>query len=219
MSGEAMGLTERLAGCYSGAVYDALRERGIDTTVLPKEIRPLDTSTILAGPVFGVKGSPKPGLSMDASLLAWTDFLSRAPQGHVVVIEGNTTSLALMGELSAETLQAKGVRGFLSDGGCRDCDFIRKIGFPVAMSYFTPRDVVGAWSADSLGGEVSIGDVSIATGDYLICDVDGAVIIPASIAAEVVTEVEEVMNTENLVRKAIRSGVDPKQAYLQYGRF
>ena len=29
-------LTERLRKCYSGAVYDALRERGIDNTVLPK---------------------------------------------------------------------------------------------------------------------------------------------------------------------------------------
>jgi len=34
-----------------------------------------------------------------------------------------------------------------------------------------------------------------------------------------VAEVEEVMNTENKVRSAIRSGTDPKEAYLTYGRF
>lgn len=45
-------LTERVARCYSGAVYNALRERGIDNTVLLKNIRPIDDTQILAGPVF-----------------------------------------------------------------------------------------------------------------------------------------------------------------------
>ena len=212
-------LTERLRLCYSGAVYDALRERGVNHTILPKDIRPLDDTRIMAGPVFTVKGSPKPDLDTHASLLAWTEFLSRAPSGHIVVIEGNDESRALMGELSAETLQGRGVLGFLSDGGCRDCAFIREIGFPVAMRFFTPRDVVAAWSADAFDTEITIGTVAIRPGDYLICDIDGAVVIPGDIAEEVISEVEAVMNTENLVRKAIRSGVDPKEAYLQHGRF
>lgn len=54
-------LTERLAKCYSGAVYDALRERGIDNTVLPKNIRPIDDTHVLAGPVFTISGTPKLG--------------------------------------------------------------------------------------------------------------------------------------------------------------
>ena len=33
------------------------------------------------------------------------------------------------------------------------------------------------------------------------------------------SKVEEVMNTENLVRKAILEGVSPKEAYLKYGKF
>ena len=212
-------LTERLGRCYSGAVYDALRERGIDDTILPADIRPLDDTKVMAGPVFPLRGSPKADIDMHASLLAWTEFLSRAPAGHVVVIEGQDQSRALMGELSAETLQSRGVRGFLSDGGCRDCAFIRDIGFPVALRFFTPRDVVAAWSVDAYDVPVKIGDVTVSPGDYLICDIDGALIIPKAIAAEIVAEVEEVMSTENKVRSAIRSGVDPKEAYLTYGRF
>jgi hypothetical protein len=68
-------LTERLAKCYSGAVYDALRERGIDNTVLPKDIRPIDDTQVIAGPIFTVSGTPKPGISADDALLAWTGFL------------------------------------------------------------------------------------------------------------------------------------------------
>jgi regulator of RNase E activity RraA len=219
LSGAADDLAERLARCYSGAVFDALRERGIDDTILPSDIRPLDETRVMAGPVFTVLGSPKPDLDAHASLLAWTDFLSRAPAGHVVVLQGRDGSRALMGELSAETLQARGVRGFLSDGGCRDCAFIRRIGFPVAARFFTPRDVVAAWSPDAFDVPVMIGDVRVSPGDYLIADIDGAVAIPGALAADVVAEVEQVMRTENAVRAAIRSGVDPKEAYLRFGRF
>lgn len=212
-------LTERLGKCYSGAVYDALRERGIGNTVLPRDIRPIDDSLVLAGPVFPVSGSPKPGIGDDESLLAWTEFLSAAPRDHVVVMAGHTDSLALMGELSAETLHGRGVRGYVTDGGCRDCAFIRSIRFPVSSRFFTPCDVVGAWSVDALDTPVRIGGVDIKSGDYLVADIDGAVIVPAAVAEDIVTEVEAVMRTENRVRTAIRSGTDPKEAYLAFGRF
>ena len=47
-----------------------------------------------------------------------------------------------MGELSAETLQLRGIRGYIVDGGSRDMDFILKIDFPVWSKFYTPRDVV-----------------------------------------------------------------------------
>ena len=50
-----------------------------------------------------------------------------------------------MGELSAETLQRRGVRGYIVDGGCRDIDFILKMGFPVFARFFTPSDIVARW--------------------------------------------------------------------------
>ncbi len=212
-------LTQRLEKCYSGAVFDALRERGIENTVLPKDIRPIDDTKILAGPVFTVSGTPKPGISADEALLAWTGFLSDAQAGHVVVCDGHTSDIALMGELSAETLQGRGVRGYVTNGGCRDSDFIRNIGFQVFHRYYTARDVVGAWSVDQMQKPIQIGDVVVSPGDYLIADIDGVVLIPGESAQEVITEVEEVMNTESKVRTAIRNGTDPKEAYLQYGRF
>lgn len=104
----------------------------------------------LAGPAFTISGTPKPGISADDALLTWTGFLSSAPSGHVVVCSGHTDDIALMGELSAETLQARGVRGYVTNGGCRDSDFIRSIGLPVFHRYYTAKDVVRAWSVDKM---------------------------------------------------------------------
>jgi 4-hydroxy-4-methyl-2-oxoglutarate aldolase len=212
-------LAERLASCYSGAVYDVLRGRDGRHCVLPKSITPLIEGKKIAGPAFTVGGSPKSGISADDSLLSWVEFLSRAPTGHIVVMEGNTSELALMGELSSEALQRKGVLGFISDGACRDCDFIRRVGFQVYCQGRSPRDVVGAWTPDTFGEPVVIGGCRVSTGDYVLGDLDGVVVIPGAIVETVIAEVEAVMRTENLVRKAILEGVDPKEAYLRYRKF
>jgi 4-hydroxy-4-methyl-2-oxoglutarate aldolase len=105
------------------------------------------------------------------------------------------------------------------DGGCRDSAFIENLGFPVFCNYFTPVDIVGKWAATALGEPIKIGEVTLHTGDYVLADRDGIVIIPAAITSEVVERTEEVLRTENLVRKAILQGVDPVDAYLKHGKF
>jgi regulator of RNase E activity RraA len=212
-------LTLRLDACYTGAVFDVLRDMGHSNCVLPREIRAMDPDTRVAGRVFTLRGRPDDTVSAHESLIAWTEFLTRAPAGHVVVCQPQDDKRSLMGELSAETLQHRGVRGYVVDGGTRDMGFIRKIGFPVFARYCTPRDVVAAWVPEGYGEPIAIGGVRIATGDYILADIDGVVVIPERLAEEAVGRVEEVMRTENKVRTAILSGVAPTEAYLRYGKF
>jgi regulator of RNase E activity RraA len=214
-----MELTERLEKCYTGAVYDVLRAMGYPNQVLPNNIRPLDLNWKLAGQIFTVRGHVDSTMQSHETLLRWTEFLSKAPEGSVVLCQPQDSTLAHMGELSAETLQFRGVKGYIVDGGCRDSDFILKIGFKVFCRYFTPIDVVGRWAADQFGEPITIGEVNIETGDYVLADRDGVIIIPRQIAQEIVNRTEQVMQTENLVRKAILEGVDPQEAYLKYGKF
>ena len=211
-------LTPRLMACYSGAVFDVLRGRGHPNCLLPKDVIGLTETMKLAGPVYTMSGSPKT-VDDHESLLAWTGFLSRAPRGLVVVCEGNDTQRALMGELSAETLQMRGVLGYVTDGASRDCAFIQRLGFPVFCRGRTPRDVVGTWTPDVYEAPIVIGGCRISPGDWILGDSDGVVVIPGGIAASVVDEVERVMQTENAVRKAILDGVDPQEAYLRHRKF
>lgn len=212
-------LSERLLASYTGAVFDVLRSRGLQHCLLPKAIVPLIDGKKIAGPVFTVEGSPKSGISVDETLLPWVELLSRAPGGHILVIKGNSSDFALMGELSSETLQHKGVLGCITDGACRDCEFIRQIGFQVYSDGRSPRDVVGSWTPDAFDAPVVVGGCRIGPGDYILADLDGVVVIPRPLAEDVIAEVEVVMQTENLVRKAILEGMDPKEAYLKFGKF
>jgi regulator of RNase E activity RraA len=212
-------LTSRLDAVYSGAVFDVLREMGQPNCVLPRRIRAIDSSTRVAGKVFTLRGTPDDTVSAEDSMLEWTEFLSRAPSGHVVICQPQDDVRAIMGELSAETLQYRGIRGYIVDGGSRDNAFIERIGFPLFARFQTPRDVVAAWRPEAFGEPITIGHVRIETGDYVLADIDGIVIIPQGVAEEVVSRVEEVIRTESLVRKAILSGTDPKEAYLKFGKF
>lgn len=216
---DADELGARLARCYTGVVYDVMRSRGLTDCVLPSSIVPLDLAMVAAGPVYTVRGRPDATVSPHDTLLRWTEFLARAPKGHVVMMQGHDAERALMGELSAETLQFRGVRGYIVDGGCRDTAFIRRIGFPVFCAKATPRDIVGAWVPVAYDEPISYGQVVVHPGDWVLADCDGIVVIPSAIAAAVIDAAVAAMATEDQVRAAILSGVDPQQAYLAHGKF
>jgi regulator of RNase E activity RraA len=219
MTDQSSDLAARLMKCYAAAVHDVLRGMGAGPCVLPSAIKPLDPTRKLAGEVYTVSGHIDLTRDPHDTLVQWTGLLSKAPSGKVLVCQPNTHEIALMGELSAETLHFKGVRGYVVDGGCRDTDFILELGFPVFCSFTTPKDIVARWVPDRFGEPIMIGDVTVSSGDFLIGDRDGAVVIPSALADEVVTRTEEVMQTENKVRTAILAGMDPQAAYLKFGKF
>ncbi len=212
-------LTKRLAACYSGAVHDVLRGMGHDAVVLPPAIKPLDPAWKLAGPVWTVSGHIDRTKTRDETLLGWCTLLAKAPSGHVVVCQPHNHEVALMGELSAQTLAARGVLGYVVDGGSRDTELVLEQGFPVFASFLTPSDIVRRWIPDAYGEPIDIGGVTIRTGDYLLGDRDGVVVIPREVAGDAVTRTEEVVSTESEMRRALVGGMDPVEAYHRFGKF
>ena len=81
------GYSDRLEKCYSGAVYDVLRAMGHPNQVLPSTLRPLLPDRSLAGRIYTIGGHAKPNLDGHQTLLSWTEMLSRAPRGSVVMMQ------------------------------------------------------------------------------------------------------------------------------------
>lgn len=212
-------ITNRLSQCYTGVIHDVMRAMGLRDFTLPAELRPLFPETRLAGPAFTIDGRVDPRADPHQTLLEWTGLLSKAKPGHIWVSQPNDRIVAHMGELSAETLKNKGVLGCIADGYVRDVDFLIEMGFQTWSRGFTPRDIVGYWLPRAVDVEIKIGDVIIAPGDYMIGDRDGVIRVPKAIVEDVVSKAETAIATENKVRTAILSGVDPQQAYLQFGKF
>jgi 4-hydroxy-4-methyl-2-oxoglutarate aldolase len=212
-------ITERLEACYTGVVHDVMRAEGLRDFTLPPALRPILPEKSMAGPAFTILGKVDPHADAHQTLLAWTGLLSKAPAGCVWVDQPNDGVVAHMGELSAETLKNKGVRGCVTDGLIRDVNFLLTMGFQTWARGFTPRDIVGYWLPAASNVPIKIGDVTIEPGDYMLGDRDGLIRIPAGIAEDIVTTAERAMVTESKVRTAILAGVDPQEAYIKFGKF
>ena len=215
----ATDLTARFRTLYTGAIADVLDEMGVGVGALPRELVPLASGMRIAGPIFAIEGRSHPDMDHDASMRKILTMLSAVPSGHVAVYQPDDDASSHLGELSAEALQRAGCIGAVIDGGCRDVGHILDLGFPVFCRYVTPIDAVGRWEVLRYGHSVSIGGVHIATGDYLVADRDGAIVVPAEIAERVLEQAERVASTENEVRDAVRFGLAPLDAYERHGRF
>lgn len=212
-------ISKRLGACYTGVVHDVMRAMGLRDFTLPAELRPLFPEKRLAGPAFTIDGRVDPRTDAHQTLLEWTGLLSKAKPGHIWVSQPNDRVVAHMGELSAETLKNKGVLGCIADGYVRDVDFLIEMGFQTWSRGYTPRDIVGYWLPRAVDVDVKIGDVIIAPGDYMVGDRDGMIRVPKAIVEDVLDKAETAIATENKVRTAILSGVDPQEAYLKFGKF
>lgn len=212
-------ITQKLSACYSGVVHDVMRGMGLRNFTFPHEITPLLPDEKLCGPAFTIEGRPDDTADAHETLLEWTGLLSKAKGGHIWVCQPHTHDLAQMGELSAETLQKKGVLGCVLDGHARDTSFLMEIGFQTWRRAHTPKDIVGRWLPTATDVPIQIEDVRVEPGDYLLGDRDGMVRVPRSRAAEITDKSIAAVHTENEVRTAIMNGVDPQEAYLKFGKF
>jgi regulator of RNase E activity RraA len=212
-------ISDRLAACYTGVVHDVMRKMGCRDFTLPSYLRPILPEASMAGPAFTILGKVDPTADAHETLLAWTGLLSTCPAGAIWVNQPNDNTVAHMGELSGETLANKGVRGVVADGMIRDVNFLLQQQFQCWCSGFTPRDIVGWWLPAAHDVEIRIGDVDIAPGDYMVGDRDGLIRVPAALVEEVIDASETDINTESTIRKAIRGGMDPQQAYIKHGKF
>jgi len=212
-------LAEQARTLYTGAVLDVLDELGVKDCVLPAELTPLRPEMRFCGPAFAVEGRSHPEMDRDRSMRAILEMLGAVPAQHVVVYQPHDSTSSHLGELSVTALKARGCVGAVIDGGCRDVGHIVAEGFPVFCRYTTPIDAVGRWELLGYGHEVFFGGARVRTGDYVIADEDGIVVIPHEVRDETIARAKMVALTENLVRRAVRDGVLPIDAYERHGRF
>ncbi len=209
----------RFSVIYTGAISDVLDEMGYHRQVLPAAIQGLTMDQKIAGVAMTVEGQPTDSLDHEVIFVPMLQMLGDLKCGDVIVSQPHDNLSAHIGELSSESAKFRGARGAVIDGGARDINYILKLGFPVFCRYRTPADILGRWKLVSYGQPIQIGEVGIRRGDFIVGDKDGVLVIPKQITLEVLEKSEEVVNTEDLVRKAILEGVHPVEAFRKYGRF
>ena len=212
-------LCERYRKLYTPAIADILDEKGLFHQILPPSIQALAPGMRLAGPAVTVKGTPT-SVHKDEYLQPMLQaYLSMEP-GTIAVYDTSADQMAAhWGELVSTAAWVKGCRGAVIDGGVRDVERIIEMGFPIFARYRSPADIRGRWRYVEVGEPIRIGEVVIESGDFVVGDASGVVVVPQRLTAEVLLEAESVVETEDKIRQELKAGENPMTLYQKYQRF
>ncbi len=202
---------------YSPVISDALDEIGVRNHTLNRLIRPLSEKTVLAGRAMTVIVSEKYEVVDDPYRMTIEALDSIKPGQVPVLATNNCTTTALWGELLSTASRARGARGTIVDGLCRDTRKILEMGYKVFCTGMMPTDSKGRAEFVSYGRPIRSGDALIEQGDIVFGDLDGLVSIPKSVEKDVLDLAFEKASTENVIRGELLNGKLLKDAWAKHG--
>jgi len=128
-----------------------------------------------------------------------------AEKGDVIVIDAGGVGPAVWGELATHGAKQKRLSGVVIDGAIRDVQEIKRLKFPAFSKFITP--LAGEPKGfGEIGVPVMISGTRVYSGDYIVGDDDGVVVIPQQNAVEFANRAMSVMEMENRLRKEIDEG-------------
>lgn len=210
-SGLDAQVVERLRGVSTATLTMALIKRGVRTSWLrgPAPLDPI--ARRIVGPAFTIRFVPgREDLSGPESYArspSFRDAIEAAPTGSVVVIDGcGNPCGATLGDILIARLALKGVAAAVTDAPVRDADEIRAVGLPVlSAGVAAPPSIIGLAFA-GFGDIIGCGGVAVRPGDVMVCDNDGAVVVPIELAADVAEAGAEQERFERFVQQRVKAG-------------
>jgi 4-hydroxy-4-methyl-2-oxoglutarate aldolase len=176
-------------------------------------LRPIVMGHKIAGPAFTVRYIP-----IGAEKTGAGDFLDDVPAGSVVVLDnGGRTYCTVWGDLMTRVAKRNGVAGTVIDGVCRDVDLIRELRYPIFTRGAFMVTGKGRAQLASVQETVTIGEQSVQSGDLVIADDSGVVVVPKSRAEEVLQTAQGIAEREDRIKRMIEEGLTLKEARSREG--
>lgn len=130
------------------------------------------------------------------------------------------TATAIVGDLLLGMARNRGVVGFVTDGLVRDIVGIQAVGLPVYCAGVTANSPARN-GPGTAGLPVILGNIRIGSGDIVVGDRDGVVVVPLAEAASVLGRLASVKAAEAALDAKVRAGLqfpDFAQAILESDR-
>lgn len=190
-------LLARFMGVPTEHLVDAMDGRG----ALEYHVKPIDSSRAeFVGSAVTCLCAPGDNLAIVAALaqLQANDAIVAATDSH--------TSLAVVGRRITGMARNRGAVAVITDGLARDASGIRTNGVPVFCRGVTPNSATAS-GPGTVGQPVVVGGVAVASGDIVVGDQDGVVVVPLGMADEVLIRLVAVRAREADLAAKLAAGL------------
>ena len=184
-----------LAQCGVATVYEAAGRSGLIDIPLIQII----PGSRAAGPARTVRCGQADNLMVHA-------VMEQAQPGEILVLTmPEPVPVALIGELLATQAQVRRVAGLLVDAAVRDAEELQSLGLPIWTRWIRVRGATKT-HVGAINEPVTVGGTSIAPGDFVVLDTDGAVAIAAERASAVLEAARARTRSETALRAQLQAG-------------
>jgi 4-hydroxy-4-methyl-2-oxoglutarate aldolase len=166
---------------------------------MDNRIRPAWPGATVAGPAFTAACAPADNLAIHVAV-------TLAPHGSVLVADASAVpERGYWGEVLTTGAQARGLVGLVIDGCVRDVTALAAHGWG---TFSTGLALPGATKKEpcEVGGPVTVGGVTVHTGDWVVGDADGVVVIRADELGAVVEAGQARAEAEQELFAHLRAG-------------
>jgi 4-hydroxy-4-methyl-2-oxoglutarate aldolase len=179
-------------------VAAALRALGA-ATVGESGVKPAWPGARLSAPALPVRCTPGDNLAIHVAI-------TRASAGSALVVAvGDERELGYWGEVLTTAAEARGLAGLVIDGCVRDVAALAEHRLPVFASGIALRGTTKE-RAGTIGQVVSVGEVEVGEGDWVVGDADGVTVVPADTLADVLAAAQSRAERERGLFAALRDG-------------
>ena len=203
---------------YTAVLSDVLDDLGFRDQTMAPTIRPLDENLTLAGfartglyrEVFHTVAGENP-YELEIALV---DDLK--PDEVAVLGCCGSRRIAPWGVLLSTASRARGAAGCVTDGMVRDIRAIRALCFPVFHGGIAPLDSKGRGKVAEIDTPIRCGGVAVATGDLVVGDADGVIVVPQAAEAEALRRSFAKVAKENDTRDELAAGARLADVFAKY---
>lgn len=186
-------LAEMFGRCSAANISDAQHRRGLVPGIYPL----------------------KPGMkAVGPALTVWTypgdwakpvEAIDQAEPGSVLFIDVRGEMPAVWGEEATKSCITRGLAGVVINGAMRDTREIAELDFPAFCRHRTPN-AGEPKGMGMIGVPLKIGETAVRTGDWIIADDDGVIVVPAEQAVAVANRALSVLERERREKAEIEAG-------------